>query len=110
MIVMWSNDLMFKSKVRESAGSAAIEFAGTLDQLLERLAEGGVRRVLVDMDVRSEDLPADLARIAAGAGGAQLVIFGSHKNVEMMTIAREAGFHKTLARSQFVSRLSEYLG
>ena len=109
MVVMWSNDLMFKSKVRASAGASPITFVGTLEQLVTRLDEGGVSRVLVDMDVNTSDLAAAMIDIVAHANGAELVIFGSHARTDVFDAAKAAGFHRTLARSQFVKNLPNWL-
>lgn len=109
MVILWSNDLLFKSKVRNAAGDAPVAFAGALPQLVERLAAGDITRVIVDMDVNTSDLMGDLARVVEAAKGAELVIFGSHMRVDIMEAARGLGFHKALARSAFVRDMPYYV-
>lgn len=103
------SDLMFASKIRGAGNATGVSTAtvATADALLERCREARPRVILLDLEARSEDVPALIRRLKTDAalGSVPVVGFVSHVNREAIEAAREAGADRVLARSAFVRQL-----
>jgi DNA-binding NarL/FixJ family response regulator len=110
-------DLFFRSRIEATAEAAGVPVtvSGTVEELLEKMADAGGGAVLVD-----------LGGGAAGSDGARsaidairtlkrlseppaIVAWGSHVDVEAFEAARTAGADRVLPRSAFTRRLPEIL-
>jgi DNA-binding NarL/FixJ family response regulator len=112
LVLVFAEDLMFTSRIREAAKDAEVEVVVTRDaQAFAAAAAAPNKPVLVLADLDSPRLAAaaTVAQQRASLGAALLVGFFSHVHVEASKAARAAGFHKVLARSAFVQELPELL-
>jgi 2-keto-3-deoxy-6-phosphogluconate aldolase len=91
-------DLMDRSKVSSAAGAAGIDvtFVRSATALADKVAEGGVETVVVDLS-RSDAVDA----VARLAGTTRIVAYGSHVDTQLLESAGRAGAKPVLARSAF---------
>jgi DNA-binding response OmpR family regulator len=105
-------DLMFASRIRGAAAAVGVRvrIARRGSELLEWARAGEVHRVLVDLEIRSEDA-VDLVRSLRREGGEalEIVAFGPHVAVDLLAAAREAGATRVMARSAFSRELPDLL-
>jgi CheY-like chemotaxis protein len=112
MIVVVVEDLIFLSKIQQTAGQVGvpIESLGP-DKLGERLARGGVRAVIIDLNHRS-GAAVDVVRALKSNPSTrhiQITGFLSHVQADLAIAAREAGCDHIMARSKFTQQLPELL-
>ncbi len=94
-------DLMFASRVRGAAPTAAVaQKAEDLPRLL------GPDTKLVILELEAEGAMELIPRVMEQAPGARLVAFGPHVLEEKLEAARSAGA-EVMPRGQFVKRLPE---
>ena len=98
------SDLMFYSRI-ESAALAAEADLVRVDSPAHVPAE--VDLVLVDWSAREADWADALNGLRPG--GARLILFGPHTDLEAHAAAREAGLGPMMARSKLASSLGELL-
>jgi CheY-like chemotaxis protein len=108
-ILVLCDDVLFWARIRaaaEAAGSLAVRV--TSGQALEAaLREGGIVRVLADLDARSVDPLAVAARLRELPDPPTLVAFGSHVDEDQMERARLAGYDEVLPNSALNKRVAE---
>lgn len=98
------SDLMFRSKIREGAGS--VIFVKSKETLEAELLKGGHQTVVVDLNTKGVD-PIQAITIAKNTPSIErIVAYGSHVEREALEKAREAGATEVMARSQFVGSLN----
>jgi len=111
-VIALVDDLMFLSRVREAARSAAIEVrtVRTTSDLLEA-ARAGAALLVVDLDSRRLPWAEALTSLRAEPAHAALPVIGflSHVNADAAREARNAGCGQILARSAFVRDLPQLL-
>jgi DNA-binding NtrC family response regulator len=111
-VIALVDDLMFLSRVREAARSAALEVrtVRTTADLLEA-ARGGAALLVVDFDSRRLPWAEALASLRADPALATLPVIGflSHVNADAARKARDVGGCQILARSAFVRDLPQLL-
>jgi DNA-binding NarL/FixJ family response regulator len=104
-------DLFFRSKIDAIAAAvgAEVEYASTLDAIVQRCAS--IHPAVVFTDLSDDAFPAmeTLEQIRAGAPGARVIGFASHVDLKSLRAAREAGYEQTLSRSEFTARLPDLL-
>jgi CheY-like chemotaxis protein len=111
-VIVFGDDLMFLSRIREVARSAGVEVRPVrrVTDLGAAVGEGS-RLVLVDAD--SDRLPWTEAlgalRDDPSRTRVSVVAFLSHVRAERAAAAREAGCDRVLARSAFVRELPDLL-
>ena len=111
-VIALVDDLMFLSRVREAARSAALEVrtVRTTADLLEA-ARAGAALLVVDLDSRRLPWAEALASLRADPALATLPVIGflSHVNADAARKARDVGGCQILARSAFVRDLPQLL-
>lgn len=109
--LLLSRDLIFTSKITGTAAmlGARIEAIGGQARAVERLGQGGVRLLLIDL--ASGDLAgaAAIGAYRAAAPAAHIVAFGSHVDAQSLHDASAAGCDDVMPRSRFVRDLPEIL-
>lgn len=110
MILVAVADLMFSSKIRAAASAtgAAVEFARTAADVLERVRVRKPRLLVVDLNGGAAlDPIGTIARLKGDPDleGVRVVGFVSHVQSETIAAARAAGIDEVLARSAFVAKL-----
>ncbi|HEX6135001.1 MAG TPA: hypothetical protein VFZ24_13625 [Longimicrobiales bacterium] len=104
-------DLVFGSRIRAAAEQAGIRcvFVRSGELLAEHAPAADL--VLLDLETRWLDAPADIAALKADPVTARtpIVAFGPHVDEAALVAAREAGADRVLARSAFVRLLPELL-
>lgn len=103
-------DLFFRSKLDAVAASAGAEilYASDLDAAL-RGAAASPSVVFVDLSDSSFPVLQTAHNLRTAAPNARLIGFASHLDLKALGAAREAGFDLTLSRSEFTTRLAEFL-
>ncbi len=113
MILFSAADLLWATRIKATAEDLGLPArpVRNLEMLRDRLGEGPVSALIVDLDLA--DLGLDLIRAAASADGqsrpATIVAFGPHVATDLLEAAAQAGADKILARGAFSSNLPELL-
>jgi DNA-binding NarL/FixJ family response regulator len=105
-------DLIFLSKVRQTAGEIGVLVeAVEISKLPERLRQSGSRAVIVDLNHRSGTAVAAAHAIKSDPATAHVQVLGflSHVQADLAREAREAGLDMVMARSAFTQQLPELL-
>ena len=107
-------EMLFASRVRstaESSGATAIIAART-DRFLEQAKSNRPRLLIVDLELRGQDVTALIRAIKADEAlrDTPLIAFASHMNADAIAAGRAAGADRVLARSAFVQALPTLLG
>jgi len=107
------DDLLFTSKIRSTAGHAAvaIAFARSPEAALEQMRTGRPSLVIFDLNNPRTDPLGILARMKADPALASIPTLGFVSHVDTATIeaARTAGIGEVLARSAFAGNLLSIL-
>jgi CheY-like chemotaxis protein len=100
-------DLMFATRIRESAKRAgvSVEFASSAEKALE-LASAQPSLAILDLNFHRIQ---PLSLIAKLKGQVPMVAFFSHVQVELRLEAERAGCERVLPRSAFVQNLVDIL-
>jgi len=99
------SELMLFSRI-EAATAAAGASLVRLDSPVG-LPVGNIDLALVDWSAREPDWAAHLAEWRVRAGGARLILFGRHTDLQAHADARAAGLGPMWARSKLVAELSK---
>ncbi len=104
-------DLFFRSKMDAVAAHAGVElaYASDLKSASARCAELKPAVVFADLSDDAFPAAATARAIRAAAPGAVLIGFASHVDLKSLNSAREAGFDRTISRSEFTSLLPDLL-
>ena len=110
-IVWISQDILFWGSVRDAARAAGTDIvrADTDAAIEAAIAAGDIRRVIVDLEIRSLDPNAAAARIAQSANGAELIGYASHVDTGALERARESGFREVMTRGRFHRSVREWI-
>jgi glycine oxidase len=102
-------DILFRSRIDAAAQTLGVNvaYASTLEQALTRCEE--LKPSVVFADLSDSNFPAAPTAAGIKRGGARLIGFASHVDLKALRAAREAGFDLTLSRSEFTSRVAEFL-
>ena len=108
-VVYFVQDLLFTSKIRETAAQLGVEVTGARDLDGLAAAARGARLVLVDL--RLPTALAALERLAADPATARVpsVGFVDHELADVMAAARARGCGEVMAKGQFASALPKLL-
>jgi DNA-binding NtrC family response regulator len=105
-------DLFFVSKVTGTAAALGcrVEVVCDAASAETRLAQGGVRGVMIDLSlpIAAEDV-ADLVSVARRHGVASVLAFGSHVAQERLSAAAKAGCGDVYPKSRFAAQLPQIL-
>ncbi|WP_146602456.1 histidine kinase [Novipirellula aureliae] len=97
-VVFLSGDLMFASRVRGAAEQSGYQF-----RFGASLPEGdlsSVKFVIVDLATRSKLIPTIVSEVVNRCGGARLIAYAPHVQMDRIKAAREAGVPVVLTRGQ----------
>lgn len=112
MILAAVEDLIFLSKIRQTAQMVGVEVdAVSLDKVQDRLAKSVVPVVIFDLNNRSGSAVEVVRALKAQAATnhIKLVGFLSHVQADLAAAAREAGCDVVMARSAFSQQLPQLL-
>lgn len=100
-------DLFFSTRIEETAKRLGYQVAApNVDEKIDSaIARTGAVLVVISLDVPNAPEVIATARRA----NAHTLAFGSHRNVELFTAAREAGCDQVVARSMMDSDLPKLL-
>ncbi|MGE5262245.1 MAG: hypothetical protein ACM3S0_02595 [Acidobacteriota bacterium] len=107
VILAYVPDLMFGTRIEDTA-----KRLGHTIQPLEpgQDPDAAVARLVPALVIVALDAPEwDRTVKAARTAGARVIAFGSHKNVELMRAAKNAGCDEVLARSRLAAELPALL-
>lgn len=109
-IVYLVRDMLFSSKIRETATQVGLKAQGAPDPAALARAAAGARLIIVDLrlDRALEALDALAAHPALAA--IPSVGFVDHEKVEVMDAARARGCTRVMAKGQFSNQLAALLG
>ena len=110
MILALVSDLLFTSKIRETAATLGlpVETVRTADALLARAPAATV--VIVHLIAHGLDAAPALRALRAAAPTARLVAFGPHTAEDLLASARAAGADAVLTHGQLAKQLPSLLG
>lgn len=112
MILAAVEDLIFLSKIRQTAQMVGVEVdAVSLDEVQDRLAKSAIPVVIFDLNNRSGSAVEVIRALKAQAATnhIKLVGFLSHVQADLAAAAREAGCDVVMARSAFSQQLPQLL-
>jgi DNA-binding NarL/FixJ family response regulator len=113
MILAAVDDLLFSSKIRTTAKLAGIElvFARTPDEILTQTRALRPSLIIFDLNSAKANPIETVTAIKADAELAAIRTLGfvSHVHTGLIEAARDAGIDDVMARSAFVTRLSDIL-
>lgn len=109
-VVALVDDLIFQSKLRETARQVGVELAVVLtaDALVAEAEREETRLVVVDLNARANALAA-LETLRTRSISRPIVGFLSHVQTELAGRARAAGCAEVLPRSKFTAQLADIL-
>jgi CheY-like chemotaxis protein len=109
-VVAFVDDLFFQSKIVETARHVGVElkFVSTAGALMEEIARGNPRLVIVDLNARQGPVES-IEQLRAAGNSTPLVAFLSHVQVELAERARAAGAQDVMPRSKFTQNLATIL-
>jgi DNA-binding NarL/FixJ family response regulator len=103
-IVLFTNDLMFQSRIGSivKASGRELVVARDAESMKSRLATAeSPCMVVFDLTFRGLDLPNAVAQIQSEFPQAKLIAYGPHVDVSGLEGAREAGIDHVFTRGQF---------
>jgi hypothetical protein len=108
-VVYLVRDMLFSSKIRETAAQLGLEARGAPDPAALAQAAAGARLVIVDLRLERalealDALAADPALAAIASVG-----FVDHERTDVMDAARARGCKRVLAKGQFSKELPALL-
>ncbi len=106
-VVYLVTDLLFSSKIRETATQLGLSVARATTA--DALVDGAREAEVVIVDLRLPGALDALARLEAAGPTARRVGFIDHERTDVMDAARHAGCHEVLAKGAFSKRLPELL-
>jgi len=112
MILAMVDDLLFLSRIQETAKQLGVEVKAVQPADLPQAAvEAAPSALMIDLNHRSGKSLTVLRALKAESGTASIpaVGFVSHVQTELIAAAREAGCNLVLARSAFAGQLASLL-
>ncbi len=112
MILYLASDLVWATRIKRTAEDAGIACRPVRDieTLDQRLQEGEVRGLIVDLETEERGIEMVRAARAHEQGGSiRILCFGPHVREDLLREAHEAGADGALARGAFDRRLVEIL-
>ena len=107
-----TRDLLFASRVGSAAADCHLEMSIVSDeqQLLSRIAEGGIHFVLIDFTTPDLSLLTIVPQIhQASPTPISVVAYGPHVDVAGMAGAKQAGCNAVYTRGRFDSQMIKVL-
>lgn len=112
-IVLFTNDLMFQSRVGATVRAAGNELivVRSIDMLRERCTDAtSPAWIVFDLSFRNLDLGSTVSTIQAEYPNAQTLAYGAHVDIEALEHARQLGIQHVLTRGQFDRDMARWLG
>ncbi len=109
-VAVMIRDLIFETKIKSTAQSLGINPAvvRSLSDLESLLASTGIRLLIVDLNTAGPTA-FDAIRAAKKAASVRVLAFASHVDVDLASLANQAGADEVLPRSRFASQLPQLL-
>lgn len=107
-VVVSVDDLLFLTKIRETAGRLGVKIEVVeLEKLRARVQETPPRAIIVDLNHRSGAAVETVSSIKTDPRSSRIPILGflSHIQTDLAASARQAGCDQVLARSTFSQQL-----
>ena len=112
MILYSAADLIWATKIKATADALGLPArpVRTIEMLEARLAEGGVKALVVDLD-KGEDALALIRRVKEDAAikSIRVLAWGPHVAKDLLQAARNAGADDVLTRGAFDHAMEEIL-
>ncbi len=111
-ILLFTNDLMFQSRIRSVAVSIGQELvvARTIEAVRDRaLTPGSVHLVVFDLSLTGIDIAEAVEDLRTSHAGIKSVAFGAHVNVDALQAAQDAGVDSVMTRGQFDRDMNQVL-
>jgi CheY-like chemotaxis protein len=108
-IVYLVRDLLFTSKIRETATQLGLELAQARDAASLKAAAQGAKAVILDLRLPESLGALDLLKSDPSTSQIPSVGFVDHEKIDVMRMASEKGCTKVLAKGQFSSALPSLL-
>jgi DNA-binding response OmpR family regulator len=113
MIIILSQDLMLSSSASAAARQQGrtLKTCSTLENASGLISAGGVKLLLIDLQMPQIDVAAVGQAIAAIAAEnhPHVVAYAQHVHVDLLKSAREQGFDEVLTRGQISSGLPDLI-
>ena len=112
-IVLFTNDLMFQSRVGATVRAAGNELivVRSIDMLRERWTEATPPAwIVLDLSFRNLDLESTVSAIQTEYPETQTLAYGAHVDIDALENARRLGIHHVLTRGQFDRDMARWLG
>ncbi len=113
--LFFTTDLMFSSRVTSTAQALGrqVEVAGSAAALLQKLADGDVRLVILDLNSPGLDAAALIPQLRQAeqetGAHAAIIAYDSHVRDAKLGAAREAGCDEVMSRGQFSNSIEQLL-
>jgi len=109
-VVYLVQDMLFSSKIRETAKPLGLTFQGLRDPVaLVAAASSGAKLVIVDVRLPMALVALDALAADADAAAVPSVGFIDHERTEVMDAARASGCGQVMAKGQFSTALPKLL-
>ena len=107
--VLLTTDLIFSTKVTETARALGLEIAVAADveQAAELCRGEPPGCVFIDLGIPDEEITSVVLRLRSAAGTVPTVAYGSHVDKARLDRARAAGCDEVLPRSKFSTELPD---
>jgi len=111
VVIVGVTDVMFKSKIIETAQAVAgdIVLAPSQEGLLDATAQLQAEKVILDLNERKYDALETIKILKEAHPGTHVIGFVSHVQRDVMARAKAAGCDEILAREAFVKKLAALL-
>jgi hypothetical protein len=106
--IVWTDDLILFQQVARAlaGGTGSIRTIASLDELQRLTRDDPRTAVIVDLNRPIAEIEQACRRVPEGT---VMIGVASHVHVEKIRVAREAGFHRVLARGQVSQSLATEL-
>ena len=108
-VVYLVRDMLFSSKIRESAAQLGLKAQGAPDPAALARAAAGAKLVIVDLRLDRALEALDVLAADPALAALPRVGFIDHERTEVMDAARAKGCTQVLAKGQFANRLPALL-
>jgi DNA-binding NarL/FixJ family response regulator len=109
MIITYTKDLIFKSKLKGIVTITDHIFVKDLSSMNHKLEEGQCSLLMIDLSLASPELFKNLSDLRIANPSMRILAFASHLDQENINAAVKLGV-EVMYRSQFVNEIEQILG